>query len=1089
MSAFRRAISKMKHTDNIRLNTSKNKWMTYSISALIISMTILLFQIISPISFVKGEVPQSPEYVITIDQTKGWPSYTGSGYKSGSKNYRYVIMNFVDYIVNSNPNNLQLKANSGSIINNETTPITGLKSIRLTYSSETNMLVYYGNSASPSSNYKSCPSNTTIDFSDVSANYIKIITGSKYATMTSAVITYSCVDDPGTPDVPVTEITLSGTATIQVDGTTQLTANISPQSATDKSLVWSSLQPSIAEVSTAGLVTGIATGTATIRATNVSSGVYGQLEVIVTTSFEGPKVASWDRVTNVDELVSGDTYAFVYMTASTGKIASNTIGSGSYLSSNNFVASAISVEAESYPSTLYGWELGGTTNAWTFSNGSGYLYSSSATNLGISLTLNTKTWKISLTSGDYASIANTTVANGSLQYNITHPRFNSYSSTQASIYLYKYIDGGPRPVTIEVTDNSDYKITDIFDFNDFIVDITYSDNTTLANVPYDSSGIDGFYFGEAFDPDEQQFDIATPFVLSGYHAIEIYYRDINGECDDMFFFNVKGGSAFDDTLVDLQAIDESSSYSIGNVYEEEEQLTVTATWENYGIENIEKGDGNDGYAIFCSTHDLTMPFTESGIYIVTVSYRTLTVDVEIDVVVGYQKQTLDYNYEDLFDNNVYVIDAMPSKESPKVLVIPTKFTDTSLSSSELTNYRNKIEKAFFGTDEETGWKSVKTYFEDSSYNKLSITGTVTEWWNSGYSSSQVNSSSVTTTLVKNAVSWYKANNSDATSFDTNNDGYLDAVCLIYGAENYYDSGSSNDNLWAYCFWVQELGQKNIANPGPNVFFWASYDFMEQDTRYAAIDTHTYIHEMGHIFGLDDYYNYDEFSNDGSAGGFLMQDYNVGDHDPYSKMALGWIDPLVPTDTTTITLRPYETSGDVILLTPSFSNSPFDEYIVLDFYTATGLNYFDSRYRYSDAYPIGTTNKGIRAWHVDARLFKTPTRTTNFTTSTPLSTSIDSDYYYYHAMSNSTDSNYGSFVSSYRNYRLLHLLQAGGTNTFKDGFTFSSSDLFKAGDSFSMASYNNFFYNSGKLNSNMDLGWSFSVVSITDSEATILITKL
>ena len=97
-----------------------------------------------------------------------------------------------------------------------------------------------------------------------------------------------------------------------------------------------------------------------------------------------------------------------------------------------------------------------------------------------------------------------------------------------------------------------------------------------------------------------------------------------------------------------------------------------------------------------------------------------------------------------------------------------------------------------------------------------------------------------------------------------------------------------------------------------------------DSANAPIDAHTYIHEAGHVLGLEDYYNYDRTSNYGAAGGFNMQDYNVGEHDPYSRVALGWIDPIVPSGNTTLTITP----GEAIILSPNnlSAASPFDEYL-------------------------------------------------------------------------------------------------------------------------------------------------------------------
>ncbi|MDR3127963.1 MAG: Ig-like domain-containing protein, partial [Bifidobacteriaceae bacterium] len=66
----------------------------------------------------------------------------------------------------------------------------------------------------------------------------------------------------------VTSITLNLTeATIEVSKTQQLTATVLPSNANNKLVSWSSFNPSIATVNSAGLVTGISPGQATISAT------------------------------------------------------------------------------------------------------------------------------------------------------------------------------------------------------------------------------------------------------------------------------------------------------------------------------------------------------------------------------------------------------------------------------------------------------------------------------------------------------------------------------------------------------------------------------------------------------------------------------------------------------------------------------------------------------------------------------------------------------------------------------------------------------------------------------------------------------
>lgn len=68
---------------------------------------------------------------------------------------------------------------------------------------------------------------------------------------------------------PVTGITITsanGSKTVDTGDTLQLTANVSPSNASDTSVTWSSNSTGIAQVSTTGLVTGVAAGTAVITA-------------------------------------------------------------------------------------------------------------------------------------------------------------------------------------------------------------------------------------------------------------------------------------------------------------------------------------------------------------------------------------------------------------------------------------------------------------------------------------------------------------------------------------------------------------------------------------------------------------------------------------------------------------------------------------------------------------------------------------------------------------------------------------------------------------------------------------------------------
>ncbi len=484
------------------------------------------------------------------------------------------------------------------------------------------------------------------------------------------------------------------------------------------------------------------------------------------------------------------------------------------------------------------------------------------------------------------------------------------------------------------------------------------------------------------------------------------------------------------------------------------------------------------------------------------------------------------NYSDFVENSAYPISSTPSKGNAKILVIPVWFTDSTnfITSDKRENVRSDIEKVYFGSSSDTGWHSVKSYYEEESLGTLTLTGTVSDWYECGKSYSKYgketpnSESSVpnTSALVETATEWYFTNHSSESKkdYDCDHDGYLDGVMLIYAAPDYDTlNRSSYDNLWAYCFWVQDYAAQNVNNPGVNAFFWASYDFMygqevassrtgktyrAGDTSHCSIDAHTYIHEMGHMFGLEDYYDYSDLSYQ-PAGAFSMQDHNVGGHDPFSSFALGWGKAYIPTSSVTIDLKPFATDGEMIILSPQWNsyNSPFDEYLIIEYFTDLGLNEHDTNYKYMKQYgknyPTGTHDYGIRLWHVDARLVYTNTGefSANKVTTNP-SIAVGRVAL---MMSNTYDD--GSEVAeaycsvlgtSYANYNVLQMIRNNTSANYKPKDSLSSSSLFKAGDTFSMSKYSKQFVNSGKLNSKKDLGFSFEVNACNSTYASITITK-
>ena len=485
---------------------------------------------------------------------------------------------------------------------------------------------------------------------------------------------------------------------------------------------------------------------------------------------------------------------------------------------------------------------------------------------------------------------------------------------------------------------------------------------------------------------------------------------------------------------------------------------------------------------------------------------------EKPVLVAGQMSYLCSDYFQNAGNSSEPLSCAPSLGNTKLLVIPVWFKDSKSFISNRDNVRDDIRKVYFGTEQETGWQSVKTFYETESNGRLTLNGTVSEWYEEDNNYSYYNYDTTveryenrTPDLVVKATDWYFNNHSDSRkNYDADGDGFLDGVILVYACPDNSELNIQNkDNLWAYTSWICDPNQCRTDNPGVNPYFWASYDFMYGsetasirtgksnygggNTDNQTIDSHTFIHEAGHIFGLEDYYDYS--SKYVPAGGFSMQDYNVGGHDPFSCLSLGWADTYIPDDDCEIILKPFQSSHEVILLSPEFNsyNSPFDEYLLLELYTPTGLNKFDTDYSYGSESPRGVNATGIRLWHVDARLVKNNYPGTSNPQSTytyPISECIlmMSNTYY--------SSNTANMISpcgrNYANYNLLQLLRNSSTAEHQTKSYFGASNLYKDGSTFTMSSISKQFVKAGKLNSGLELGWSFDV-SISGSNESAIAT--
>jgi len=128
------------------------------------------------------------------------------------------------------------------------------------------------------------PSNATLD------NNLKPVTGIPLYVDGKLV---AGTEPPRGPLVSVTSVTVSpATASVIVGGTTTLTANILPINASNKIVTWTSSAPAVATVNSAGVVTGVAVGSATITAKTADGGFTASSAITVNTNVVSPSSVS-----------------------------------------------------------------------------------------------------------------------------------------------------------------------------------------------------------------------------------------------------------------------------------------------------------------------------------------------------------------------------------------------------------------------------------------------------------------------------------------------------------------------------------------------------------------------------------------------------------------------------------------------------------------------------------------------------------------------------------------------------------------------------------------------------------------------------
>jgi len=234
--------------------------------------------------------------------------------------------------------------------------------------------------------------------------------------------------------------------------------------------------------------------------------------------------------------------------------------------------------------------------------------------------------------------------------------------------------------------------------------------------------------------------------------------------------------------------------------------------------------------------------------------------------------------------------------------------------------------------------SMRDYFSENSYGQLDLTGTVVGWYRMprtyafytngeyGFGPYPMNAQKLTEHAVAAAdpdvdFALFDNDGPDGVPNSGDDDGYVDALFVVHaGAEG---AGGDGSAIWSHA-WVTSYVV------GVDGVFVYRYSMEPEEGRIGV-----FCHELGHVLGLPDLYDYD-YDAAGVGNWSVMASGSHADggrtpvhFDAWSKVKLGWVDPIVPeVDQLGVEIPPVETDPVVYKLWTE--GVPGPEYFLVEF---------------------------------------------------------------------------------------------------------------------------------------------------------------
>ena len=290
----------------------------------------------------------------------------------------------------------------------------------------------------------------------------------------------------------------------------------------------------------------------------------------------------------------------------------------------------------------------------------------------------------------------------------------------------------------------------------------------------------------------------------------------------------------------------------------------------------------------------------------------------------------------------------PTVGDINVLMIRLGFADYSADHAEDPADSEETLLSYFDGSQD----SVNGFYETSSYGKLRLHCDSVYTYNAQYTRDDYDGEYARFTiddLLDEALAALDEK-IDYDAYDSDGDGYFDFLC--------FDFAGPMGN-WAETWWPH-VSYNGKASAGG-----------KQATTYTLIrgDSHTFMHEFGHILGAADYYSYDRSLTD-PLRTFDMMSSNDSDHCGFNKWLYGWLeeDDIAFVDRESggmsVKLSPIESplggGKKIAVVAPSFSDDTrfLDEFFLVEYDSGEGNN--------KQVFEKYELEPGFRIFHVNAK---------------------------------------------------------------------------------------------------------------------------